>query len=497
MAFDAQCQATDEGRSTNRPLTRGASKRSTGLAQLSLIEHALCPLDDRLSLVEPLLFETGYLRFDRHRHPRWIEVKITAHKGLSASDEFFLWGLLALTFAQPNPSFELWATPHWCLKQLGCLQSKGGSTYAQFRRVLERLAGTTYFCKRFWDPVRSEDRDRAFGFLKYDLPLSDDTSRAYRIVWDPLFFEYCQAVGGKLAFDLNLYRQLDPASRRLFLLLSKVFHRRTHSPRFDVHHLAVHGLGFHPSTPMRNLKQKLRRCVLVMARHGIVRLSDDGAIPFEKKATGSYALTLERGPYFERPADATRHSHAALVDSPLYDPLKAIGFEERMIRWIVKQFARPTVQVWADITLAAMERHGQSFFTRSPQAYFLDNVKEAAQGKRTPPDWWRELSKRRREEAEALQREAYQAEQEEYRKAWDDARRKAFKRFVVENVSPAEYERRVRQFADIFSKTMEPDQALEAAVAEAERHLSAGFTFPGMESWTPEHHMDVPGSGES
>jgi hypothetical protein len=43
--------------------------------------------------------------------------------------------------------------------------------------------------------------------------------------------------------------------------------------------------------------------------------------------------------------------------------------------------------------LAAKERFGDAFFKRSPQAYFVDNVKHAAAGTRTPPDWWHELRK--------------------------------------------------------------------------------------------------------
>ena len=34
-----------------------------------------------------------------------------------------------------------------------------------------------------------------------------------------------------------------------------------------------------------------------------------------------------------------------------------------------------------------------AFFTKSPQAYFLDSVKAAVESRRTPPDWWRDLRK--------------------------------------------------------------------------------------------------------
>ncbi len=59
---------------------------------------------------------------------------------------------------------------------------------------------------------------------------------------------------------------------------------------------------------------------------------------------------------------------------------------------------------WVDITLAARERFGETFFKRSPAAYFTDNVKAAAVGRRTPPDWWLDVRKeeQRRVETNAI-----------------------------------------------------------------------------------------------
>ena len=50
---------------------------------------------------------------------------------------------------------------------------------------------------------------------------------------------------------------------------------------------------------------------------------------------------------------------------------------------------------WTDIALAAKETFGPSFFKKSPQAWLVDNLKNAKAGLRTPPDWWNE--KRRAE----------------------------------------------------------------------------------------------------
>ncbi len=51
----------------------------------------------------------------------------------------------------------------------------------------------------------------------------------------------------------------------------------------------------------------------------------------------------------------------------------------------------PMLREWTDITLAAKERFGAGFFKKSPQAFLVDNLKNAANGKRTPPDWWHDV----------------------------------------------------------------------------------------------------------
>src|SRR5436309_6047800 len=81
------------------------------------------------------------------------------------------------------------------------------------------------------------------------------------------------------------------------------------------------------------------------------------------------------------------------MDSPLIDPLRSIGFDEPTVRRILHAYPARVIELWADITLAARERNGDSFFKKSPQACFMDNLKAAAGGGRTPPDWWRDLRK--------------------------------------------------------------------------------------------------------
>jgi hypothetical protein len=73
----------------------------------------------------------------------------------------------------------------------------------------------------------------------YSLPLDPGSSRAWRFAWDPIFFEFCSAAAGALRFDFATYRSFDPATRRLYLLLKKVFWRSDSSPDFDLHDLAL------------------------------------------------------------------------------------------------------------------------------------------------------------------------------------------------------------------------------------------------------------------
>lgn len=374
-----------------------------GLSQLTLVEHSLCPLDRQQSLKTNWRHECNYRYADPVRGASVARATVTGSEGLSASDEFYLWGLLGLTFAQPNPSVDFQATPHWCLRQLGLItpESKGGKSYTLFREALRRLAAVRYQNDRFYDPIRREHREVSFGFFGYSLPVDPHSCRAWRIVWDTQFFEFCQASGSRLGFDLDLYRQFDPASRRLFLLLKKVFWRREHSPWFDLRQLTVDVLGFSADLKTGALKAKLRRVTDVLASHDVVQ-----AATFAVRKRGEVAVRMLRGGHFTqacaqkpRPSwqGSARHDaplrDSPLQDSPLYDPLRAIGFDDGQVGRILARFSSRLVQLWTDITLAAKESRGPSFFRKSPQAFFMNNIQEAQAGRRTPPDWFHALRK--------------------------------------------------------------------------------------------------------
>ncbi len=364
-------------------------------AQLSLVEHALCPLDSEVSLQPNSVFETSYFFSDHSRNRKKATVRIGGLDGLSAHDELYLWGLLALALSQPEPSAEFMATPYFCLRRLGIVDdsNKGGREFELFRAAIKRLAGIRYQNDFFYDPIRGEHRAVSFGFLSYSLPLGDDSNRAWRFAWDSIFFELARATGGALRFDLSRYRQLSPAARRLYLFLKKLFWRAEQTPQLDLRQLAVNVLGFCPTMETTRLRQKMTHCIEQLVSADIVRLPKDVTDPsrlFERQSKGQYVFRLVRGPQFD--AQGNEHS-ASPADSPLYEPLTSIGLDDRTIARVMSHHSPRQIEQWADITLAAMERNGEGFFKRSPQAYFIDNLKAAKDSRRTPPDWWHELRK--------------------------------------------------------------------------------------------------------
>ena len=323
-------------------------RRWTGLSQLTLVEHALCPLDSAASLVENLVHDSAYLYMDRNRHVCQARAKVISPSGLSATDEFYLWGLLALTFAQPQADANLFATPHYCLRQLGVIDQhsrRGGEQYGQFAKAIERLSQVTYLNDRFYDPVRAEHRKVSFGFLSYSLPLDPESSRAWRIAWDPIFFDLVRAASGSFRFDLATYRELDPASRRLFLLLSKILSRRQTSPRFELRHMAVDVLGFASTIATRDLKVKVWRCVERLAELKVVKSLDKDSL-FCKTKRGEYVMVLERGDYFAKARKAD--TRPLVAETAIHDLLRNLGFDDIGVARLLRRFPMPMLREWTD-----------------------------------------------------------------------------------------------------------------------------------------------------
>jgi len=304
----------------------------------------------------------------------------------------YLWGLLALTMTHCPDDAELRATPHWCLRRLNLIDThgrRGGRQYKQFEASLRRLSAVKYLCDNFYDPARREHRRVGFGFLSFSLPGNPDSGRAWRIAWDPLFFEMVSAAAGQFRFDFESYRSLDPASRRLFLFACKVFARRAALPPMELADLATDLLGFSPTLSIQNMKVKVGRCI-----EGLRSIDVVGDATIEKTRPSEYRVCLARGAYFDK--SHRRNIDVPITDDPLWESLVGIGFDLHAASRLVRRYPRRLLAEWVDITQAAQERFGTSFFRKSPMAYLVDSVSKAAKGTRTAPDWWHEL---RREES--------------------------------------------------------------------------------------------------
>lgn len=367
-----------------------ATKRSVGVGQLSLVEHSLCPL--AVSTSENLVHATEYHYSDAKRKRETAKVRVYAPLGLTPTDEMYLWGLLNLTLSQPTVDGTLTATPHWCLKQMGVIDSgsrRGGRQYRQFFEALERLSVVNYISDACFDPTRGEYRKVSFGFLSYSLPVCPESNRAWTISWDSVFFDLIQARGGSMRFDLGLYRSLDPASRRLLLFMLKVGYRKGRLPVFDLRHLAVDLLGLSPSLAVRNMKVKVQR---TLKRLEAVAVIADSKI--SRTASGDFRVSFERGQYLDQMPEQL--SRLSVEDSPLIDGLLAIGFELPAAIRIARRYPSPLVSQWTDITQAALEKFGKNHFRVSPMAYLVDSLKHATKGVRTAPDWWHETKREER-----------------------------------------------------------------------------------------------------
>lgn len=329
---------------------------------------------------------------DQHRRWRRGCANIRCPLGLSANDEMILWGLLALALREPDTDGDFHATPHFCLSSLGLIDAqcrRGGQQYRQFGEAVERLSLVRYRNDFFYDPIRREHRKVCFGFFSYSLPLDLKSCRAWRFAWDPIFFELAKAASGHLRFDFTFYRQLDPASRRLFLVLSKIFHRRDTTPAFELHNLGVDVLGFSPTIIARDLKRKVTKAIWRLRDLGVVAECSGDAL-FVKKRPGVYTVRLKRGQYFTNVVMMKDPSTQELAAS---EPLHRIGFGDEEIPRIIRKYPSRLLHEWIDVTLAAMERKGPGFFRKSPQAFLIDNLKNALGGSRTPPEWWLEMRK--------------------------------------------------------------------------------------------------------
>ena len=367
-------------------MSRSVSNRiRSGISQLTIVEHALCPLDARVSVTPNLIHEATFRYNDRQSKRQTATARVLCPLGLSPKDEIILWGLLSLTLADPDSEGQLYATRHFILRRLGLVDAKrrrGGRQYSDFSDTVERLSAVRYQCDAFYDPIRAEHRKVGFGFFSYSIPLDEESNRAWRFAWDPVFFELVQAAGGYLRFDLETYRSLDAAGRRMLLFLSKLCYRKSMTPRLNIIELAEQVFGMAKSASTRDKKDRVMRCVRQLKQRNIV---SDYSV--SRIAKGKFQLVLHKGSAIGAKVQPSP------VESPLFEPLIDIGFDAAGANRLLRRYKGRIVREWVDITLAAKERFSDSFFRSSAPAFLTDNVKHASNGTRTPPDWWQDIRK--------------------------------------------------------------------------------------------------------
>jgi len=351
-------QARDSSR-TAKPLA--GMGLDHGMSQVSLVETALSPLDYQPGT--PLTHISEFVYYDADRQRRTGTVTVKAPGGLSPTDELVLYGLLAITFADPRPVPELTATPHYLCRQLGL--PIGGDHYERLRESVHRLSEVIYRNSSWWDRQRAQHRDVGFHFLSHDLPAAGEARgeeqrrEPWTILWDPLFFRLMDTSRGFVWFDFETYRALrNPAARRGYLLLRKIFHHRETTPRFDMCSFATQQLGYSAALEPKSIRQKLKTLIGTWQEQGIVEVGADPDSFFERRGPGQWTLILRRGPKFADPAARPQLPQPRGTDHPSYEILSQLQLTHREIVEIQTRYRDNLVYVVRAAQMARTVQRG-------------------------------------------------------------------------------------------------------------------------------------------
>lgn len=456
-----------------------------GIAQLSLLETALWPLQGGQKAAHQ--FDTEY-EYGTNAGRMTAHVTVRAPLGWQAFDELVLWGLLGATLNRPDAEPVLLSTPYWMLRHLGL--ETGGSQYVALRESLVRLAVASYQNDGFYNPQSKERESATFQFLSLLLPTvggvgkTVDNERCWRIEWNPVFFRFCQATGGTLLFDLELFRQLSPASRRLFLKLKDRFWRGSRI-FLNVNDLTIHGLGFSAARPLANRKFDLLNCIRELLDHRVIELGRGQTNPKQllmKRGKGSYVVTFYEGDYFrEKPVERTTAPKIAIANDPLYEPLRQIGVDGPAIARLFKTSNRGRIQKWLRITDAALHEGPRGFtgFRVSPAAFLIDGI----QKNRPLPDWSFAHEKVQETRQWKQYRDCAASEPTPDRSAYDQARVVALQEYLNNPEGRQKYEQYFTPLL-VLHKLTSPEAPHEAARTAARNRVETmDFRFPEYEEW--------------
>ena len=456
-----------------------------GIAQLSVLETALWPLQGARCSSDQFATNYSYTTPDGRKVS---SVLVRAPAGLRPIDELVLWGLLGATLRSKDSEPILVATPYWMLRHLTL--DVGGSQYAELRDSLFRLAQASYQNDGFYNPETREHEHVAFQFLSILLPTvggaggAIDNDRCWRIEWNPAFFRFCRATGGSLLFDLDLYRTLTPAARRLFLKLKDRFWR---SDRvfMNVDDLTRNWLGFASNRPLSKRKFDLLNCIRELVDNNVLTHGHghtDAKQLFMKRGKGSYVVTFHKGEYFRKPQTPQgARRQESLVHDPLFEPLhQGLGIDKAAVRRLLSKYSRATVQRWILIADVAMNENPKGFsgFRISQAAFIIDGI----QKNRTPPDWYI-LHEKERHRSRWEASDKFAEDDATLRRRYDQERSSAFQAFMSSPQGRRQFEIAIVPYLTLFEKT-EPHRfrqaARDAAIARLER---VDFQFPDFSTW--------------
>ena len=357
--------------------------RWSAVAQLTLVEHSLCPLKPPPG---GFRHEPEYFFFQNGKKHRTTAI-VDCPLGLHPKDERSLSRLVALALSGDEPQPNLALGVRYLLRYLEL--PVGGSNRQQVRETIRRLGNVSYRNENFYDPVTGEIREVSFKFFSYNLPKDDDSFRPWLIRFDPVFFEFCQVWGGFLGYQHRRYKKMRPATGRLFLWLKKMLYpNKKLTPYYDVEYLCVNVLGFAQHQRAAIYTAELRKCAAELAGNGAILLPSGGLNELcEKRQKGQYRVRFERGPSFDQKLDEPLDK---LEDASITS-MRAIGLDTVAIRNIRGRFKLEVINEAIDVTFARKER-GMGF-SKSPMAFFVDYCNKRSRGEITKPDWFLQLKK--------------------------------------------------------------------------------------------------------
>lgn len=456
-----------------------------GVAQLSLLETALWPLAGGPR--PDNTFQSTY-QFATAAGMKSATVTVRAPLGLQPFDELVLWGLLGATLQRFTDCSTLLATPYWMLKQLR--SPIGGFAYDQLQQSLLRLAVASYHNTAFYNPETKEREQVAFQFLSFLLPTvggvgeSVDTARGWRVEWNASFLRFVRATGGNLLFDLDLYRELSPAGRRLFLKLKDRFWRKKRA-MMNVDELTVQGLGFSAERSLAKRKYDLLRIIAELLDHRIIELGRGQTDPEQlifRRSKGLYIASFFEGEYFRQPFSkrATTQKNAKL-EHPLHEPLHTIGVDGPGIDRLFRDYKPSVIQRWVRVTDAALHEKPRGFrgFRSSPAAFLIDGV----QNGRMPPDWFHEHEKRMERRQWERDRLTVRDTDDDFFQRYDLARKEALAAFLTSPEGRRTYDSTYSAMLALCHAhdTNSPEQAAQRMTRE--RIEEQSLQFPAFEDW--------------